>query len=84
MPFYYFDENGRTNSAGLRPQDVPRAIVAVGGAMVTKDVEIPVHEHRKAQLVLTVRGTIRCEADQSVWIVPPHCAMWIPVAFAIA
>jgi AraC-like DNA-binding protein len=41
-------------------------------------MEMAVHEHRKAQLVLTLRGVVRCEADRSVWIVPPRCAVWIP------
>ncbi|ASG23530.1 AraC family transcriptional regulator [Nitrospirillum viridazoti CBAmc] len=46
--------------------------------MVTSGLEMPVHVHRKGQLVLTLRGIVRCEAEQSVWIVPPRCAVWIP------
>jgi AraC-like DNA-binding protein len=57
---------------------VPRAVVAVGGYMVTKRMELPTHKHRKAELILTLRGVVRCEADQGVWIVPPRCAVWIP------
>jgi AraC-like DNA-binding protein/quercetin dioxygenase-like cupin family protein len=78
MPFYHFDQNGHTDSAGFSSGTVPRAIVAIGGVMVTKGKEIPVHAHRKAQLVMTVRGTIRCEAEQNVWMVPPRCAVWLP------
>lgn len=76
MPFYRPDD--------LRPDDdfdpehVPRAIAAVGFDMFTKGMEMPIHRHRKAQLVLTLRGIVRCEADQGVWIVPPRCAVWIP------
>lgn len=78
MPFYSFDENGRTDAPALYPEAVQRDIVAIGGVMVTRGKAIPVHEHRKAQLVFNVRGAIRCEAGQNVWIVPPHCAIWVP------
>src|SRR5689334_15125407 len=82
MPFYNQQESDRDRdpaaASGFNPEEVPRAVVAVGGSMVTKGIEVPVHAHRKSQLVLTLRGIVRCEADQSVWIVPPGCAVWIP------
>ncbi|MBO4227295.1 helix-turn-helix domain-containing protein [Bradyrhizobium neotropicale] len=80
MPFYHHEESDLdpADGGGFSPEDVPRAVVAVGGTMVTKGMELAVHEHRKAQLVLTLRGVVRCEADHSVWIVPPRCAVWIP------
>lgn len=79
MPFYRFDDELRPDGIDdLDPESVPRAVAAFGGTMVTKGAEMPVHEHRKAQLVLTLRGVVRCEAGQSVWIVPPRCAVWIP------
>ncbi len=46
--------------------------------MITKGLELAIHQHRKAELVLTLRGLVRCEADQGVWIVPPRYALWIP------
>ncbi len=80
MPFYRPEENELdfTDGVDFAPENVPRAIVAVGGYMVTKGMELPIHEHRKAELILTLRGIVRCEADQGVWIVPPRCAVWIP------
>jgi AraC-like DNA-binding protein len=80
MPFYRHEENDldSADKAGFTPEDVARAVFAFGGYMVTKGMEVAIHEHRKAQLVLTLRGMVRCEADQSVWIVPPRCAVWIP------
>lgn len=80
MPFYRSDENElpTADQAGFDPDVVPRAITAFGGALVTKGLEMPMHAHRKAQLFLTLRGVVRCEADQGVWIVPPRCAVWIP------
>ncbi len=65
-------------SAALDLEEAPRAVVALGGSMETKGLEFPVHAHRKAQLVLTLRGMVRCEVARSVWIVPPRCAVWIP------
>jgi len=76
MPFYRPD-NLRPDD-DFDPEHVPRAIAAVGFDMFTKGMEMPIHRHRKAQLVLTLRGIVRCEADQGVWIVPPRCAVWIP------
>jgi AraC-like DNA-binding protein/quercetin dioxygenase-like cupin family protein len=80
MPFYRAEEEDIDFADGVEfaPEDVPRAVVAVGGSIVTKGMELPVHEHRKAELILTLRGVVRCEADQGVWIVPPRCAVWIP------
>ncbi len=79
MPFYRsFDDDTDSNSVQFHPENVPRAIVAMGGSMVTKGMELAIHAHRKAQLALTLRGIVRCEAHQGVWIVPPRCAVWIP------
>ena len=41
-------------------------------------LEVPVHSHRKAQLVLALHGAVTCEVDGAVWIVPPRCGVWIP------
>ncbi|QWA13316.1 helix-turn-helix transcriptional regulator [Sodalis ligni] len=80
MPFYRPEENYHDVAKGVdfETQNVPRAIVAVGGTMVTQGMELPIHAHRKAELILTLRGIVRCEAEQGVWIVPPRCAVWIP------
>jgi len=80
MPFFHLAEGDLTprEAPDLDPEDVPRAVAAFGGHMITKGFELPTHTHRKAQLVLTLRGVVRCEADQGVWIVPPRCAVWIP------
>lgn len=37
-----------------------------------------VHQHRKSQLAMPVRGSMMCEAQQGVWMVPPQHAVWIP------
>lgn len=57
---------------------VPRPVVAMGATMVSKDWEYARHQHRKAQLLYSVRGILNCEFDDGVWVVPPQCAVWIP------
>lgn len=58
---------------------VPRALVAANSvASLTTLERSSRHQHRKAQLMVTVRGVINCEVDDAVWIVPPQCAVWIP------
>ena len=36
------------------------------------------HIHNQGQLVLSLEGIISCQVTQGHWIVPPHCALWIP------
>jgi len=60
------------------PDDVPRPVVTVGVTMLTAGMETSLHHHRKAQLLFTLRGVLTCEAQSGLWIVPPHCAIWIP------
>lgn len=42
------------------------------------DVEQPIHQHRKGQLVLALHGGVTCEVPGAMWMVPPHHAVWIP------
>lgn len=36
------------------------------------------HRHDQGQLVMSLEGVVSCEVGESHWIVPPHCALWIP------
>jgi AraC-like DNA-binding protein len=80
MPFFRLNDGDLRpdDTIDFNPEDVPRAIAAFGGEMVTKGTEVAMHTHRKDELVLALRGVVRLEAGQSVWIVPPRCAVWIP------
>ncbi|ACI99958.1 AraC family transcriptional regulator [Rhodospirillum centenum] len=40
--------------------------------------EVPVHVHRKGQLILALHGAVTCTAGNEVWVVPPRCGVWIP------
>lgn len=59
--------------------EVPRPIASFGfGTSLATTEESGIHSHRKAQLILTLSGIVTCEVDNSAWIVPPQCAIWIP------
>ena len=40
--------------------------------------EVPVHSHRKGQLILALYGAVTCQAENDIWLVPPQCGVWIP------
>lgn len=40
--------------------------------------EVPVHTHRKGQLIIALYGAVTCRAENDIWLVPPDCAFWIP------
>lgn len=42
------------------------------------EAEVPMHVHRKGQLILALHGAVTCTADNEIWIVPPNCGVWIP------
>ncbi|MFB4363064.1 helix-turn-helix transcriptional regulator [Pantoea sp. BS_8] len=57
---------------------VPRPVFALSASMVSRGWEHETHQHRKSQLIYSVRGVLNCEIDEGMWIVPPQCAVWIP------
>lgn len=60
------------------PDSLDRPIVAGMVATQEKEDELPVHTHRKGQLVLAQRGGVTCEVPSGLWMVPPRCGVWIP------
>jgi AraC-like DNA-binding protein len=40
--------------------------------------ETPVHNHRKGQLILALRGGVTCDVPGMRWMVPPNSGVWIP------
>lgn len=62
----------------LDPDEIARPAVASRLHVADHDAEIPVHEHRKGQLILALHGAVTCEVASALWIVPPHCGVWIP------
>lgn len=62
----------------LDPDSLDRPVVALMVDTQEKEDEIPIHTHRKGQLVLAQRGGVTCEAPGGLWMVPPRCGVWIP------
>ena len=60
------------------PDDVPRAVSTVGMELVTRGYQLAPHRHRKAELLFSVSGIVRCEVANGLWMVPPQCALWVP------
>ncbi|NIF48619.1 helix-turn-helix transcriptional regulator [Enterobacter sp. Ap-1006] len=40
--------------------------------------DVPLHSHRRGQLVMPVTGSMTCEVEDEIWMVPSESAMWIP------
>jgi AraC-like DNA-binding protein len=40
--------------------------------------EVPEHAHGPDQLIYAVDGVMEVSAGRSVWLIPPHFAIWIP------
>jgi len=40
------------------------------------------HSHGSDQLIYAIDGVMEVSADQTVWLIPPHFAIWIPARIA--
>jgi AraC-like DNA-binding protein len=60
--------------------DAPRPVAAM--AKTFPDGErIPLHLHKRGQLIHAIHGTMKVETADAAWIVPPALALWMPPAF---
>ncbi|HEX3709908.1 MAG TPA: helix-turn-helix transcriptional regulator [Pseudolabrys sp.] len=57
--------------------DAPRQ-VAVMARGYEASLHIPLHTHRRGQLLHAVSGIMRVETTEAAWIVPPARALWLP------
>jgi len=39
---------------------------------------VPEHAHGSDQLIYAISGLMEVSSDQSMWLIPPHFALWIP------
>ena len=62
----------------LDPQEIPRPASAFGLEFIGRGPEYEPHAHRKAELILTVRGLVTCDVAKGRWMVSSQCALWIP------
>lgn len=63
---------------GYHPDSHQDAAVAFGIQVMESEQHIPVHQHRKGQLILALHGAITCEVGNALWMVPPQFAVWVP------
>lgn len=63
---------------GYDPDSQQDTAVAFHIRVVAEEQHIPVHQHRKGQLILALGGAITCEVENAMLMVPPQYAVWIP------
>jgi AraC-like DNA-binding protein/quercetin dioxygenase-like cupin family protein len=57
--------------------DAPRQVAAMAKAWAVGE-RIPLHIHRRGQLLHAVSGIMRVETAEATWIIPPARALWLP------
>lgn len=57
--------------------DAPRPVAALAKAWKDGD-SIPLHIHRRGQLIHAMTGIMRIQTETAAWIVPPALALWMP------
>jgi AraC-like DNA-binding protein len=62
----------------LDPDEVIATAIAVRVDVTERKAEVPTHRHRKGQLVFALRGGVTCRVPGGLWMVPPHCGVWVP------
>lgn len=62
----------------IDPDLIEASLWVSGINAVTTPWEMPLHRHRKGQLLFSARGVVTCETEKDTWIIPAHSAVWIP------
>lgn len=57
--------------------DAPRPVAAMARTLEPGH-QIPLHMHRRGQLLYAVSGIMRVETEAAAWIVPPARGLWLP------
>lgn len=68
-------------SRALVDHDLDKSTARVSSVRIDvsqNDREAPEHRHRKGQLVMALRGGVTCRVPSGLWMVPPHCGVWVP------
>jgi AraC-like DNA-binding protein len=68
----------RSCGADCDPDRWDRPAVALHVDFRDYEAEVPQHRHRQGQLIVALHGAVTCTAANGLWIVPPHCGVWIP------
>ncbi len=57
--------------------DAPRPVAVMARTLAIHH-HIPLHMHRRGQLLYAVSGIMRVETEAAAWIVPPARGLWLP------
>lgn len=60
------------------PDSLDTPVTAVLLETSGKNDELPMHVHRRGQMVVALKGAVMCRSPSGWWIVPPNGAVWIP------
>ncbi|WP_434585326.1 AraC family transcriptional regulator [Klebsiella sp. R390] len=63
---------------GYDPDSGHEAALAFRIQVVEDEQFIPLHQHRKGQLILALHGALTCEVENAMLMVPPQYAVWVP------
>ncbi len=66
----------------LDPDNVAVPVIAVRVDVTGTKTEAPEHSHRKGQLIFALGGGVTCRVPNGLWMVPPHCGVWVPGGMA--
>lgn len=64
--------------ASLDPDAIDEPAFAASITVKEHEAELPMHRHRKGQLVVALQGGVMCRAQGGLWMVPPGSGVWIP------
>jgi AraC-like DNA-binding protein len=64
--------------ANLDVDDATAPAIAVRIDVAEDRAEVATHKHRKGQLVFALAGGVTCRVPAGLWMVPPHCGVWVP------
>lgn len=53
-------------------------VIALRSVTTARDGDPSMHQHRKGQMVMALKGCVVCEVPSGFWMVPPHGGVWIP------
>jgi hypothetical protein len=70
--------NLRLSYSPFDPDDLNRPVTSLRIEKRENDDELPIHRHRKGQLVLAAHGSVMCRTTDGLWIVPSQGAVWVP------
>ena len=60
--------------------DAPRVVGAFAKSFADGE-QIPLHLHKRGQLIHALSGTMKVETADAAWIVPPALALWMPPSY---